>query len=247
MSLDLESMYNSFVLNRVPLLWSNVAYPSLKPLGSWIEDLQSRLKFMSSWLRNGEPLVFPLPALFFPQGFLTGVLQTHARKYLISINSLKFSFQVLTPSEISEVSAESSLVEAKPSDEKAGSTDTGGESNVVSVANDEDKSIVKHDGVYVSGLWMEGLAWDKEKQMLQDCRKGEMFSLLPVIHFLPTDNVHYTCKTYKCPVYKISTRQGQLSTTGISTNFVTAIDLPTDKDEAFWIQRGAAALCCLDE
>ena len=74
-----------------------------------------------------------------------------------------------------------------------------------------------------------------------------MFSLLPVIHFLPTDNVHYTCKTYKCPVYKISTRQGQLSTTGISTNFfVTAIDLPTDKDEAFWIQRGAAALCCLD-
>ena len=99
---------------------------------------------------------------------MTGVLQTHARKYLISINSLKFSFKVLTPSEISEVSAESSLVEAKPSDEKAGSTDTGGESNVVSVANDEDKSIVKHDGVYVSGLWMEGLAWDKEKQMLQD-------------------------------------------------------------------------------
>merc|ERR1711968_331552 len=125
MSLDLESMYNSFVINQVPTLWANVAYPSLKPLGSWIEDLQSRLLFISGWLRNGEPDVFPLPAFFFPQGFLTGVLQTHARKYLISINSLKFTYKILDSVSTEDVQKD-------------------------------------HDGVFVSGLWMEGMRWEKE-------------------------------------------------------------------------------------
>ena len=27
---------------------------------------------------------------------------------------------------------------------------------------------IKRDGVLVSGLWMEGVAWNEEKQMLQD-------------------------------------------------------------------------------
>ena len=34
--------------------------------------------------------------MFFPQGFMTGVLQTHARKHKVEINKLKFSFEVLT-------------------------------------------------------------------------------------------------------------------------------------------------------
>merc|ERR1711988_638782 len=183
MSLDLESMYNSFVINQVPSLWSNVAYPSLKPLGSWIEDLQSRLKFMSGWLQHGEPEVFPLPALFFPQGFLTGVLQTHARKYLISINSLKFSFRVLSPDEISTVEISENVNEGEIDETEEKNEEKKGES----LQDSEPIKQSQRDGVLVSGLWMEGLAWNVEKQMLQDCRKGEMFSLLPIIHFLPTD------------------------------------------------------------
>jgi len=33
--------------------------------------------------------------LFFPQGFLTGVLQTHARQYKIAIDELGFSFEIM--------------------------------------------------------------------------------------------------------------------------------------------------------
>ena len=39
MSMELEMMFNSFLNNKVPALWEKVAYPSLKPLSSWVIDL----------------------------------------------------------------------------------------------------------------------------------------------------------------------------------------------------------------
>ena len=42
MSADLEAMGRSVALGRVPLVWSSVAYPSLKPLAAWSRDLIQR-------------------------------------------------------------------------------------------------------------------------------------------------------------------------------------------------------------
>jgi dynein heavy chain len=47
---------------------------------------------MNNWLVNGQPNAFWMSGFFFPQGFLTGVLQTHARNYKIAIDKLAFSF-----------------------------------------------------------------------------------------------------------------------------------------------------------
>lgn len=79
---------------QVPEMWSRVAYPSLKPLAGWIQDYHARVAFMRNWLANGPPACFWLPGFFFPQGFMTGVLQMHARKYSIPIDSLSFGFEV---------------------------------------------------------------------------------------------------------------------------------------------------------
>jgi len=95
MSADLDSMYSSLLNNQVPKLWEKAAYPSLKPLASWIKDLHQRVEFMKNWLIKGNPPGYWLSGFFFPQGFITGVLQTHARKYEVAIDKLKFSFRIL--------------------------------------------------------------------------------------------------------------------------------------------------------
>ena len=113
MSGELEEMFNAFLNNRVPPKWAAAAYPSLKPLASWVSDLRARMAFMDAWTREGPPVSFSLPSIFFTQGFLTGVLQKHARKHIIPIDSLEFSFAVTTfmqPEEVGEAAADGCYV-----------------------------------------------------------------------------------------------------------------------------------------
>lgn len=105
MSDELDKMYVRIQNNMQPFNWMAVSYPSLKPLSSWYTDLIERVIFVDAWLKNGNPSSFSLPYMFFPQGFLTGVLQTHAREYKIAIDRLSFTFEILEaegPEEIDE-------------------------------------------------------------------------------------------------------------------------------------------------
>ena len=43
---DMDKMYKSMLNNKVPELWAFHAYPSLKPLSSWIENLKQRVEFL---------------------------------------------------------------------------------------------------------------------------------------------------------------------------------------------------------
>ncbi len=88
---------------------------------------------------------------------------------------------------------------------------------------------------------------------------------MPVIHLLPqVDREAPTKGIYRCPVYKILTRTGTLSTTGHSTNFVFWLEVPSNKvtvfrnslvsetnaqvklcDQSYWIKAGCACFCAL--
>lgn len=51
MSLELEEIYNAFINNKVPNSWSKASYPSLRPLGSWVNDLVLRIAFIKKvWI-----------------------------------------------------------------------------------------------------------------------------------------------------------------------------------------------------
>jgi dynein heavy chain, axonemal len=95
MSEDLEKLANSIYDNQVGKLWADKGFLSLKPLGSWIEDLIERIEFLNQWIEKGTPNIFWMSGFFFPQAFVTGSLQNYARKKAIAIDKISYKFSFL--------------------------------------------------------------------------------------------------------------------------------------------------------
>ncbi|KAF6774643.1 hypothetical protein AHF37_06013 [Paragonimus kellicotti] len=94
MSDTLESLAASLTLNKLPEIWARKSYPSLKPLGTYINDLLERLNFFKNWFLYDKPATYWISGFFFTQAFLTGVLQNYARRNTIPIDLLAFDFGV---------------------------------------------------------------------------------------------------------------------------------------------------------
>ncbi|XP_066265764.1 dynein axonemal heavy chain 1-like isoform X1 [Branchiostoma lanceolatum] len=210
MSGELEGMANSLYINQVPAMWAGKAYPSLKPLASWVTDLVTRMEFVHEWIDHGIPTIFWISGFFFPQAFLTGTLQNYARSQVISIDTITFDFQVMRES----------IAELKERPEH---------------------------GVYIRGLFLEGARWDPVGFQLGESKPKELYTNMPVMWLKPMPNRKPpTSGIYYCPVYKTLQRAGTLSTTGHSTNYVVAVEIPTDKEQFHWIKRGVALFCALN-
>ena len=92
MSSELEAMGQSIFINAVPGVWEKKAYPSMKPYLNWCDDLFQRLQFVHDWVEHGIPPCFWISGFYFPQGFLTAILQNYARKYRYPIDTISFDF-----------------------------------------------------------------------------------------------------------------------------------------------------------
>ena len=126
------------------------------------------------------------------------------------------------------------------------------------------KTTKAEDGAYIFGLFIEGARWMTEEHYIGESQPRELFVEMPHIHLQPklkkdvpvvigipdnyTGDRNGTALVYMCPVYRTSFRQGTLSTTGHSTNFVMFIRLPMKEgnDQQHWIKRGVAMLTQLD-
>uniref|UniRef100_A0A7M4FA16 Dynein axonemal heavy chain 6 n=1 Tax=Crocodylus porosus TaxID=8502 RepID=A0A7M4FA16_CROPO len=230
MSEEMEKVYNSFLNNQVPTLWANAAYPSLKTLGGWVKDLVLRIAFVDTWLSMGQPKSFWISGFFFPQGFLTGTLQNHARKYNLPIDELSFSYNVIPvyrdQAHVTEALKTSQFGQELPMDMELPSPE---------------------DGVLVHGMFMDASRWDDEEMVIEDALPRQMNPMLPVVHFEPQRNYEPSLSLYQSPLYKTGARAGTLSTTGHSTNFVVTVLLPSKRPSDYWISKGAALLCQLNE
>merc|ERR1719277_2755168 len=95
MSEELERIQSSLIAGDVPTAWAEVGFLSMKPLTAWLVDLEERVRFFSRWAKDGQPNAFWMSAFFYPQGFLSSVLQAYARRNKVAIDGLGFGFKVL--------------------------------------------------------------------------------------------------------------------------------------------------------
>ena len=171
MSPELDQMYMSLLTNQVPANWAAVAYSSLKPLASWFKDLHKRVNFMRQWMTKGHPKAFWLSGFFFPHGFMTGILQTFARKHQKAIDFLKFKFNFMS----FEDSAYGDINESQ------------------SFTMTEELELIERppeDGAYVYGLYIESAAWNHAEGCITEQEPGVIISGMPIVHFLPFEVKH---------------------------------------------------------
>ncbi|XP_060941446.1 dynein axonemal heavy chain 6 [Limanda limanda] len=230
MSEEMDRIYTSFLSNQVPSHWANSSYPSLKTLASWVRDLALRTSFIQAWIIHGLPKSYWISGFFFPQGFLTGVLQNHARFYKLPIDELTFRFNMVPvyrdQAEVCEA------MENLPSNG--------------CLAMDEELP-EPENGVLVHGMYMDASRWDDDNMVIEDALPRMMNGVLPVVHFEPQQNYEPEPELYQAPLYKTSARAGTLSTTGHSTNFVVTVMLPSKRPSDYWISKASALLCQLND
>jgi dynein heavy chain len=214
MSTELEGIFNSMLIGKLPARWAKSSYPSLKPLGGYVKDFIRRLNFLDDWIENGKPATYWLSGFYFTQAFLTGARQNYARQKGVAIDLLIFDY------------------------------------TITDIETDDCESIKEPPevGVFVYGLFMEGMKWDRDRKKIGESAPKVLYDMLPVMQLAPVLIVDAKHEPhFKTPVYKTTERKGVLATTGHSSNFVMDILLPADEAELHWINRGAALICGLDD
>ncbi|TEB19592.1 Dynein heavy chain family protein, partial [Perkinsus sp. BL_2016] len=178
---QMEQLIQSLSSNKVYSNWERLAYPSLKPLASWMSDLALRATQLLEWTTNLQaPKSVWISGLFNPMSYLTAVMQVTARQLNLPLDSMALRCSVTNIRD--------------PKIELSSSSPTP-----------------PRGGVYVHGLFLEGASWEEgkgdEEGYLTDPKLKVLHPSLPVINVYAVPAMEMNWENmYHCPVYITSQR-----------------------------------------
>ncbi|XP_004692998.1 PREDICTED: dynein heavy chain 14, axonemal [Condylura cristata] len=228
--------------------WAKMAYTAIhhrymRLISTWkhVTPLSSKIPQHADDPKNyffeGFPTRYWLPAFFFPQAFLTALLQDYGRSQGISTNALTFTHHVVSDSPDVQDEEFSIAVQQKVSILRRAFKPAG----------------YSHVGAHIFGLFIEGARWNYEQKVLEDSLPFETCCDFPEIYFLPTKisterpstptQTYSELYTFECPVYQTPERSRILTSTGLASSFLTSVYLPTRKPPSHWNTMQVALLC----
>jgi len=96
MSQQMEALAHCLWAEKLPMLWIKLGFPSMRPLRSWLLNLQERCVQLEDW--TNEPLTIPkavdVSKLFNPQSFLTAIKQLCCQQNRLELDKLQVYTEV---------------------------------------------------------------------------------------------------------------------------------------------------------
>lgn len=91
MSETMENLANSLFLEKLPMWWVKLGFPSTRPLRSWRVNLQDRCVQLDDWIADpvNIPKVTDIAKLFNPQSFLTAIKQICCQTQGLELDKLQ--------------------------------------------------------------------------------------------------------------------------------------------------------------
>merc|ERR1711959_660347 len=97
MSDSMETLLQCLRLGRIPPRWAANAYPSLKALALWFEDLLMRVEQLGRWSKTLDtPASVWISGLFNPMAYITAILQVTARKNDLPLDQMEVWMDITT-------------------------------------------------------------------------------------------------------------------------------------------------------
>eukprot|EP00899_Mesostigma_viride_P024727 jgi/Mesvir1/5439/Mv15498-RA.1 len=93
MTKELEAIQASLFEATVPRCWAQ--YPSDEKLAGWVLNLRERHAFMVSWVYERPPVLVELRHFLYPHNFLATLLQIHARRQCVAVETLRLRCHVM--------------------------------------------------------------------------------------------------------------------------------------------------------
>jgi dynein heavy chain len=98
-------------------------------------------------------------------------------------------------------------------------------------------------GSYVTGLYLEGAAWDKKNMCLREQDPKVLVVTLPILMCIPIEARHLKLQnTFKTPVYVCQDRRNAMG-----VGLVFTADLITKRHASHWVLQGVALCLNIDE